>query len=651
MKFMLNKKPAIITISVIVAFVLLYFIFRFFILNYTINKISNKLKNNYGLNFTLQESEFNGLRSVSFKNILITKSTVDTVFYSDSVYLKIKLFPLFSGKIRFKEVHVKSIKLNMNGDILDTILHYKKENKKEIVSNIQTDYSKTADRILSNIFSKIPNELKIDSTFLHFSRGKTNLTLYCPGFSYSSKKIEGLVFMTDSINYSKCSLKGTIDQESKKVDVSFFTANKHSVSLPYINQKWDVTIKFDTLRFIFNYLGYANNRLSVDGYFQADNLYIQNKRIAPTPVIINNGAADIIFNIGNDYFELDSISKIAVNNFALSPYFKYKNHKGREITMCIPFFRFEADKLFKSFPVGLFSSIRDIKSTGSLSFQLYCNINLDLKDSVHFNTELNKEDFKIVRFGTANLTMMNDTFSYRVYDDDKQVRNIFIGPQNSDFVKLDDISPFLRYSVLTSEDGGFFYHKGFNAESFSNSIVQNLKEKRFARGGSTITMQLIKNVYLTRNKTISRKLEEMLIVWMIENFHLVSKERMFEVYLNIIEWGPDIYGIKQAASYYFNKKPSELNLQESIFLASIIPSPRYFKYAFKEPGKLTEYYAWFYKRLPEIMINRNQILPEDTIGLRPDVTLTGRAKDFLIKPDTAKIDTTELEVPLFFETR
>jgi hypothetical protein len=651
MKFMLNKKPAIITISVIVAFVLLYFIFRFFILNYTINKISNKLKNNYGLNFTLQESEFNGLRSVSFKNILITKSTVDTVFYSDSVYLKIKLFPLFSGKIRFKEVHVKSIKLNMNGDILDTILHYKKENKKEIVSNIQTDYSKTADRILSNIFSKIPNELKIDSTFLHFSRGKTNLTLYCPGFSYSSKKIEGLVFMTDSINYSKCSLKGTIDQESKKVDVSFFTANKHSVSLPYINQKWDVTIKFDTLRFIFNYLGYANNRLSVDGYFQADNLYIQNKRIAPTPVIINNGAADIIFNIGNDYFELDSISKIAVNNFALSPYFKYKNHKGREITMCIPFFRFEADKLFKSFPVGLFSSIRDIKSTGSLSFQLYCNINLDLKDSVHFNTELNKEDFKIVRFGTANLTMMNDTFSYRVYDDDKQVRNIFIGPQNSDFVKLDDISPFLRYSVLTSEDGGFFYHKGFNAESFSNSIVQNLKEKRFARGGSTITMQLIKNVYLTRNKTISRKLEEMLIVRMIENFHLVSKERMFEVYLNIIEWGPDIYGIKQAAAYYFNKKPSELNLQESIFLASIIPSPRYFKYAFKEPGKLTEYYAWFYKRLPEIMINRNQILPEDTIGLRPDVTLTGRAKDFLIKPDTAKIDTTELEVPLFFETR
>jgi Transglycosylase len=651
MKLILKKRPAIIAISVIGSIVVMFFVFRLLFLNYAIYKISNKLKNDLGLDFSLQSSEFTGFRGLLFKNILISKLPDDTVLYSDSVFLQVKPLALLTGKHRFRKIFINSIKLDMKGDLLDKLLLTRQKINKDTNRNILVNYLENADRFLYNIFSNIPNEIIVDSALLHFSRSNLKLTVYCPGFKYTSQEFQGLVYLTDSINFSECKLKGFVDQSHKKMDVTLSTANKHSVSLPYIDRKWDFTVKFDTLRFIFNYLNYEDDKLSVDAYFQADNFYIQNKRIAPTPVIINNGAADIVCNIGSDYIEVDSASKIAVNNFALSPYFKYSNQSGREITFRVPLYKFEADKLFKSFPVGLFTSIRDIKSTGYLSFQLNCYINLDQKDSVHFNAELNKEDFKIIRFGAANLTMMNDTFNYKVYNDDKQVRNIFIGTQNRDFVKLEEISPFLRYSVLTSEDGGFFYHKGFNEESFSNSIVQNLKEKRFARGGSTITMQLIKNVYLTRNKTISRKLEEMLIVWMIENFHLVSKERMYEVYLNIIEWGPDIYGIKQAAYYYFKKKPSELNLQESIFLASIIPSPRYFKYAFKEPGKLTEYYAWFYQRLPEIMIRRNQILPEDTIGLKPDIKLTGAAKDFLVKPDTVVIDSSEIEEPVFFETR
>ncbi len=106
---------------------------------------------------------------------------------------------------------------------------------------------------------------------------------------------------------------------------------------------------------------------------------------------------------------------------------------------------------------------------------------------------------------------------------------------------------------MTSEDGSFFYHNGFNPNAFRESIVTNIKEKRFARGGSTISMQLVKNVFLTRNKTLARKIEEALIVWMIENKNLVSKQRMYEVYLNIIEWGPGIYGINQARQILFRK--------------------------------------------------------------------------------------------------
>jgi membrane peptidoglycan carboxypeptidase len=124
---------------------------------------------------------------------------------------------------------------------------------------------------------------------------------------------------------------------------------------------------------------------------------------------------------------------------------------------------------------------------------------------------------------------------------------------------------------------------------------------------------------------------------------------MFEVYLNIIEWGPGIYGIKQASWYYFKKKPSDLNLNESIFLASIIPSPKYFKSAFKSPGHLTNYYSWFYKSLPDYMVRRGQITPEDTIGLKPEVRLTGKAKDYKVIQDTAAIDSLRIEEPAIIE--
>jgi hypothetical protein len=130
---------------------------------------------------------------------------------------------------------------------------------------------------------------------------------------------------------------------------------------------------------------------------------------------------------------------------------------------------------------------------------------------------------------------------------------------------------------------------------------------------------------------------------MIENQQLVSKERMFEVYLNIIEWGPGIYGIKPAAWFYFKKQPYELSLSESIYLTSIIPRPKSFRYMFDKDGKLRDFLNPYYKLLSGIMVRRNQILPEDTVNLKPIKGLLGEARKFLEKPDS-----TIIEDSLFF---
>lgn len=139
-------------------------------------------------------------------------------------------------------------------------------------------------------------------------------------------------------------------------------------------------------------------------------------------------------------------------------------------------------------------------------------------------------------------------------------------------------------------------------------------------------MQLVKNVFLTRNKNIARKLEEALIVWLIEGQHLTSKERMYEVYLNIAEWGPLIYGIHEAADFYFDKRPSQLSLEECIFLASIIPKPKHYKSSFTPDGRLRDSQEGYFRLIAERLTKKGLISEEQAAKVDiANVTLRGAA--------------------------
>jgi membrane peptidoglycan carboxypeptidase len=125
-------------------------------------------------------------------------------------------------------------------------------------------------------------------------------------------------------------------------------------------------------------------------------------------------------------------------------------------------------------------------------------------------------------------------------------------------------------------------------------------------------MQLVKNVYLNREKTLARKVEEILIVWLIEHNKIVSKERMFEVYLNIIEWGRNVYGVNEASQYYFSKQPSNLSLGESIFLASIIPRPKISLSRFDHTGHLKPYMSGYFSLIGGLMSQKGYAPPDST---------------------------------------
>lgn len=135
-----------------------------------------------------------------------------------------------------------------------------------------------------------------------------------------------------------------------------------------------------------------------------------------------------------------------------------------------------------------------------------------------------------------------------------------------------NISPHLRNSVLISEDSAFFQHSGYDLEQIKESAKRNWREKRFARGASTITQQLAKNLFLSTSRNPLRKIRELFIAQEMERN--LTKQRIFEIYLNVIEWGDGVYGIESAARKYFDKAASDLLPEEAAILAAMIPNPR-----------------------------------------------------------------------------
>ena len=147
-----------------------------------------------------------------------------------------------------------------------------------------------------------------------------------------------------------------------------------------------------------------------------------------------------------------------------------------------------------------------------------------------------------------------------------------MGPDNPSWVPLTEISSHLRNAILSGEDFSFYSHKGVDWFELRESLLKDLRERRFSRGASTITQQLAKNLFLSRDKTVKRKVSELVLARRLEK--ALTKDRILELYLNVVELGDMVYGVGAGARHHFGKQPSELSLRESTFLAAMLPGPK-----------------------------------------------------------------------------
>lgn len=172
----------------------------------------------------------------------------------------------------------------------------------------------------------------------------------------------------------------------------------------------------------------------------------------------------------------------------------------------------------------------------------------------------------------SNLKNRKIGMTIQVRDWQGEYHPFVLGPKNRNWTPSGAIPSEMKWAVILAEDANFYKHEGVDVKAIKNAIKYDLEKKALARGASTITQQTAKNIYLSREKTITRKLKELYLALRMEQE--LTKGRIVELYLNVVELGPMVYGIGHGSRYYFGKPASDMTARESAFLAAMLPGPR-----------------------------------------------------------------------------
>ncbi|NSW44244.1 MAG: transglycosylase domain-containing protein [Bacteroidales bacterium] len=594
----------------------------------------------------IKDFQLSGISRIDFDSIYFI-SPFDTIGTIDTLSITIKPFKALFGDIAIKDIFWQNTTMTLckydSTDNFSTLFKRKNADTTQKTTT-RPDYTERSSLIFKALFDILPEKGNISNINVLIKRKeKNNIQISIPFIQIHDYKINFPITISDKKNQQHFLLANLISPDDRTIYSKVVNKYHEKDFFPGF-EKIQLKTHFDTAFFSIHQTTEGGNML-LTGQSELLHFFVNQPAVSFSDVQFDKLRLDYHILITENAFILDSTSQVHFNQLTFNPYIRFQVYPTKHIVLKINKPSFPAQELFSSLPEGLFPNTSGIKAKGNLSYKLYFEVDFSLLDSLKLESDLRPEKLSIYSYGNVNLAKLDSDFVHTVYEKEQPVDQILVSYSNPNFVPLQQISPYLRNALLCTEDGAFYWHRGFIQEAFKNALIQNLKRKRFARGGSTITMQLVKNLYLNRHKTISRKLEEMLIVWIIENMRLCSKDRMFEIYLNIIEFGPSIYGVSKGSQFYFNKKPSELSLPEAIFMASIVPKPKHFASSFDSTGTLKPAVQDFLKFVANRMLGKQMISQSEFDAFQPQVELKGEAKKFL-KSDTLSLD--ELLPPINF---
>ena len=263
--------------------------------------------------------------------------------------------------------------------------------------------------------------------------------------------------------------------------------------------------------------------------------------------------------------------------------------------------------LIESLPTGLAPLASQVKLEGTLALQAGI-----VFDTAHPNRTDAKWDLANgCRVRGSSREVAPERFREPFILDVPDARGVMVerafGPGTPNWVPLSTMNAHLVDAILVCEDGRFFSHTGFDSQAIRASIKDNFLRGKFMRGGSTVSMQLAKNLYLRREKTVSRKLQEAVFTLLLEQSF--SKNDIMELYFNVVELGPGIYGVGDASKFYFDTTPADLSTTQAFYLASVLPNPKVLHFA--PDGKISRGWLNQVRRLLTIAHGRHYLTDDE----------------------------------------
>jgi hypothetical protein len=309
---------------------------------------------------------------------------------------------------------------------------------------------------------------------------------------------------------------------------------------------------------------------------------------------------------GHDVDESQYIPLSAANREKKGPRKGPHGLQAVSVRLVIP--PIDCQRALDAIPAEMAPSMAGYKMKGVFDADIHLAIDWNDLDATDLGGKIGINKCKVKDEPEDSPKRLKDEFDQYVETEEGEWESFKVGPSNEDFVPITNISPYLIASIISSEDYNFYKHHGFIPSEFRTALINNLKSGAPVQGASSITMQMVKNVLLYRQKTLARKLQELFLTWHVEN--TLDKDRIMEIYLNVIEYGPDLYGIGPAAREYFGKPAKDLNPVEAAFFSSILPNPkdRYRQYC---QNTLTKWTEGKIQRQLAKMFERKQLTQEE----------------------------------------
>jgi len=508
----MNRKIKIVLLAA-AALLLTLFLLRGAIIRLVVDSRIKSVNRELSLDISYKKLSVSGLAGVSIDSLTITPVGKEELMRASKIVVRLNAFKLLFlrpdiTKLDISDTRISFIKRDSTSNfefLYKTIPDSTSAAQNEEQAKATVNYAGLAERLYSLFLDILPSSATIKNFEILYINGDYSLSIKMPESSIKRDTYSATLITDENGFRETLKANGKLDDSERSVSTQIYSDNGSKFSVPFLEFRWGARVQFDTLSFNIAATD-SDDGISFSGDGVARGLTIFHSNLSPEDVTLDKGKLSYKINTGINYFELDSSSAVTVNKLTFSPYIRAEKNKKWHFTASVTKERFPAGDLFESFPKGLFGNIEGIKTEGFLSYRFYADIDMNNIDSLRIHSLLKPEKFRIISPGRTDFRRLNSEFEYTAYERGAPVKSFSVGPSNPNFRTLDRISPYLKMCVLQSEDGGFFYHNGFLPESIREALVTDIKERRFVRGGSTISMQLVKNVFLSRHKNPGKKI-------------------------------------------------------------------------------------------------------------------------------------------------